>query len=279
MAVRERSAAALILGLILILSPGVGSGELSYFDDFPYALSNFVTGGWQGPFGDGTGGTIAVTSDGMGVLLDGTVNALAYAIRTSPQMTDVNLTVVFAIQNRDMTVSDQFSLLLAWRNSTYPSQSSCPPCLSPTPQTGIVVNFNIGRGTVRVSEVTNSVATEVAVGPSGLTAGPEYEARVEYANGNLSVYLGSMRELVVAGLQKPAGPVGFMTYRMDVAVDSLRFEFPQPTSQVPENPSIPPQILEPTAWLIALVAGVAGGGTVAIASMIVEWARQARRPK
>lgn len=227
----------LLSGILLVGLPISAAGQGFYVDDFPRALSGYVTGGWQGPFGDGTGGTIAPTGDGMGIFLDGTVNALAYAIRRSPEITDVNLTVEFAILSRDMTEADQFSLLLAWKNSSYPGQSSCPPCLGPTPLSGIVVNFNLGRGKVRVSEVTNSVTTEVALASSALTAGGAHEARVDYSRGTLSAYLDTVRELVVTNLTKPAGMVGFMAYRVDVAVDNLRFDVPQSAPDGSGNPS------------------------------------------
>ena len=169
------------------------------------------------------------------------------------------------MMNRDMSVADQFSLLLAWKNSSYPGQSSCPPCLGPTPQSGIVVNFNIGRESVRVSEVTNSVTTEVAVASSALTVGGAHEARVDYSRGTVSVYLDTVRELVVTNLTKPAGVVGFMAYRVDVAVDSLRFDVPQSASDGSGNPSASPV----SPWIIAVIAGAAGGAAVALAMGIV----------
>jgi len=268
MGVSLRIILPLLAGILLVGLPITGESQRFYFDDFPVALPNYVTGGWQGPFGDGTGGTIGPTGDQMGVLLDGTVNALSYAIRRSVEVTDVNLTVDFAIQNRDMTVADQFSLLLAWKSSTYPGQSSCPPCSGPTPQSGVVVNFNIGRASVRVTEITNSVGTEVAQAPSALSAGGANEARVEYSQGTLSIYLNGVRELLVAGLQKPAGTLGFMTYRMDVAVDSLRFELPE-TAPGAGNPSAS----LPSPWILGLVAGVAGGGVVGLSFAIMSWAK------
>ena len=273
MLVRLKPAFPLVLAVLILVPPISTASPSLYFDDFPVAIANYVTGGWHGPFGDGTGGTITPTGDQMGVFLDGTVNALAYAIRRSPDVTDVNLTVDFALLNRDMTPADQFSLLLAWRNSTYPGQASCPPCSGPTPQSGIVVNFNIGRGSVRVTEVTNSVGTEVAVANSTISAGAEHEARAEYARGNLSVFLDSVRELVVTNLEKPSGVVGFMTYRVDANVDSLRFELPQST---PGGSGNAPGV-SPSVWIVALVAGVAGGAVVFLATTIPAWTKR-RRP-
>jgi len=211
----------------------------------------------------------------MGVILDGTYNALTYAIRQSPEVTDVNLTIDFVVLSRDMTEADQFSLLLAWKNSTYPGQSSCPPCSSPTPQSGIVVNFNVGRGSVRVSDVANSVGTEVAQAPSALSVGGAHEARVEYSHGTLSVYLDAVQELVVPNLQKPAGVIGFMAYRVDVAVDSVRFELLQSApdgSGTPWASSILP-------WIIALIAGVGGGAAVLLGSRLASRVKYRRDRK
>src|SRR6266581_1329263 len=269
----DRLAPILLAVVILSVLPAPAAGQDFHFDDFPRALANYVTGGWQGPFGDGTGGTIGSNGDGTGIILDGTVNALAYAIRRSPVMIDVNLTVDFSALNRDMTQADQFSLLLAWNNSNYPGQSSCPPCSSPTPESGIVVNFNIGRGTVRVSEVTNFVATEIAVASSALAVGPANEALVRYANRNLSIDLNGVKELAVPNINKPAGVIGFMAYRMGVVVDSLIFELPERSPAGSLVSPVPPFPI----WLIALVAGIAGGGVVSLGTLTAGWLRKHRK--
>ena len=256
---RSRIVLVLLSGFLVLGLATSAAGYSLYVDDFPLALPRYITGGWRGPFGDGTGGTTQPTSDQTGIFMDGTYNALAYAIRRSSEMTDVNLTVDFAILGRDMTEADQFSLLLAWRNSSYPEPSSCSPCTGPTPESGIVVNFNIGRSSVRVSEVTNFTTTEVTLAPSALTAGRAHEARVDFSHGTVSVYLDSVRELTVDNLTKPAGTVGFIAYRVDVAVDSVRFDVPQSaTASLSASPISP--------WIIAILAGVTGAALVAVGS-------------
>ncbi len=64
-------------------------------DNFPQALSNYRTGGWQGPFRDGSGGTVTPTSDA--IYMDGTTNAMAFGVRQSPQVLDFELTMKFTI--------------------------------------------------------------------------------------------------------------------------------------------------------------------------------------
>src|SRR5437764_14691537 len=115
------SCALLLLGFTLVR---VASAS-TYADDFPAALSSYTYGGWQGPFGDGTAGRLFPTADGTGIYMDATYNGYVWALRSSPEFSDADMTVRFVLPTRDNTEADWFGLWMLAHNPTTPPSGSC----------------------------------------------------------------------------------------------------------------------------------------------------------
>ena len=213
----------LVVGLcaLLVFAASPTASAKPKVDDFPRALDHYVIGGWQGPYGDGTGGSVTPALDGNGVFLDGTVDALAYAIRGGPQFRDVSIRVNLSVVNHDAVEAEQFSFLLRWRDPVFTDQSTCPPCLDPLGSSGVVVNFNLGRNALRVTEVTDFHGVELVQVPMSYPASGSHEARMDYVGDSLNVFIDGVLALSMNGLNDSSGWVGFMAYRVDVVVYSL----------------------------------------------------------
>jgi len=131
----------LLLGFTLVR---VASAS-TYADDFPAALSNYVYGGWQGPFGDGTAGRLFPTADSTGIYMDATYNGYVWALRSSPEFSDADMTVRFVLPNRDNTEADWFGLWMLAHNPTTPPGGSCTTvCPFIVPESGLWLLFRVG---------------------------------------------------------------------------------------------------------------------------------------
>lgn len=212
-----------VVALLVVVAAVTGNvvGGKPKVDVFPEAISRYVTGGWQGPYGDGTGGTVTPAPDGTGVYLDGTYNALAYAIRKGALFSDVSVKVNLSVVKWDSVDAEQFSFLLRWRDPVLTGQSSCPPCLDPLVSSGVVVNFNLGRNALRVTQVTDYVGVELIQVPLSYPGSGAHEVQMDYLGDSLTVYVDGVSLLSMTNLGNPQGQVGFMAYRVDVIVYSV----------------------------------------------------------
>lgn len=241
----------LLVGLALpMLAAPVAAAEV-YVDDFPSALSNYTTGGWQGPFGDGTlGGTVVAGPDNWTVYMDATYNALAYAFRRTPDMYDFSVTVDFVVPTRDFTPGDQLAFDLRWKNPTYPDPAPCNVCTFPTAESGIHVDFFLGEGRVFVSELGEN---ETVSRPFSLAIGRAHEARIELSGTVGRVYLDGTQLLVATNLTSPPGLFGIQAYREDVILDKIRIDLIRTSPSGSSNPLL---LTQPFALLVLLFAAV-----------------------
>jgi len=215
----------LLFGLAVI--PAAKATAIS--DIFPPALSNYVYGGWQGPFGDGTAGRLFPTADGSGIYADATYNGLVWALRSSPEFSSIDMTMHFSIPNRDFTPADTFNILLLLHTPTTPA--STPPgtncdgtCSFVTALSGIIVNYRIGLSQLLI---TNSIGTTLSqVSLPIVSMNQPHDARALYVPGSLSVYLDGVLLVSLQTTNIPPGQVGFETYRTDLIVNSIALVSP-----------------------------------------------------
>ena len=206
----------ILLGLTLV---PVASAT-TYLDDFPAALSNYVYGGWQGPYGDGTAGRLFPTGDGTGIYMDATYNGYVWALRSSPEFTDADMTMQFVLPNRDYTTADSFRLLMLFHNPTTPPDGSCIDCSLVVPESGLSLNFRMGSNVLGVARYAGGEVVSSTIVPLPPVALNEpHEARAVYDEGSLIVYLDSVQLLSWSAPDVPAGQVGFDVYRVDMIVD------------------------------------------------------------
>ena len=208
----------LLLGFTLVR---VASAS-TYADDFPAALSNYVYGGWQGPFGDGTAGRLFPTADSTGIYMDATYNGYVWALRSSPEFSDADMTVRFVLPNRDNTEADWFGLWMLAHNPTTPPGGSCTTvCPFIVPESGLWLLFRVGFNQLVVTRFAGGVAVSSTTVPLPLVAlNQPHDARAVYHNGSLIVYLDSVQLLNWPAPDVPAGQVGFEVYRTDMIVDA-----------------------------------------------------------
>lgn len=236
---------ALVAGLLLISSLVIigstsspAQANVLITDDFPQALANYATGGWQGPYGDGTGGTVVPTADGQAIYLDGTYNSWAWAMRQSPEVKDLDLSINLSVVNRDNTVADGFMVMLRFSKPNQPT--AC--CDYVSAQSGLRLYFRIGSGILAVVDDVNytqmwSTATKANL---SFSTGQPHTVRVVYQGTSLWVYLDSLLVVNLQTKDYPAGLVGFGAYRVDMTVDSLSLE--ANASAPPSQVFIPDQV-------------------------------------
>jgi PKD repeat protein len=208
----------LLLGFTLVR---VASAS-TYADDFPAALSNYVYGGWQGPFGDGTAGRLFPTADSTGIYMDATYNGYVWALRSSPEFSDADMTMRFVLPNRDNTEADWFGLWMLAHNPITPPGGSCTTvCPFVVPESGLWLQFRVGFNQLVVTRFAGGVAASSTTVPLPLVAlNQPHDARAIYQGGSLIVYLDSVQLLNWPAPDVPAGQVGFEVYRTDMIVDA-----------------------------------------------------------
>src|SRR2546425_1412800 len=216
----------IVFGLIIIPA----ARATAFSDIFPAALSNYTYGGWQGPFGEGTAGSLFPTADGTGISADATYNGLVWALRSSPEFATVDMSMRFSIPNRDFTFADYFALLLLLHSPTTPP--STPPgtncdgtCSFVSAQSGFKLLYRIGFNQLIITNGPGNITLSQVPLPAVAVNQP-HEARAVYTPGNLSVYLdgGLLASLQTANV--PAGQVGLETYRTDLIVNSITLVSP-----------------------------------------------------
>src|SRR6266571_3984917 len=256
---RVHATTALIVGIALVVVSTPVAAPVSIIDDFPGALSNYRTGGWQWPYNDGTGaGTVTAGRDNRTAYMDATYNAMAYAIRQTPEVYDFTVTVDFVIPTRDYTPGDQFVLYLRWRNPTYPDQLACPACVFSTADSGIIVDFFLGEQRLILIDIANGVSFNRSDRSFGLTIGIPHEARVELAGPVARVSVDgteSSRATNLTNAQR--GLIGIVAYREDVILDRVQIE----VAQAAGVPSEPPFYTGLSFMLLVLVGIPAAIGT------------------
>ncbi len=171
------------------IAPSLGPSDK---DDFPRARANYTVGGWE-PSGYSGGGTVTNTTDGKAILLDGTTNAMAYAFRAVPNTRNFRFDMNFTLPAKDGTVSDDFAVDLRHLNPSLPaSNSACTTCTFPSAQSGIRLDFNVGRNTVYMYRVANNLTVTPAWWsgplPSISTTSP-HQLTVTYIEDSVLVYL------------------------------------------------------------------------------------------
>jgi len=244
-------------------------------DDFPSALPNYRTGGWQGPYNDGTGGSVTPTNDNRGIYMDATYNGFAYAFRQALEFSDFDLAMEFVIPTRDYTPADGLVLFLRWHNTTYPDQSTCPDCAFPSADSGFLVSFHLGEGRVFVMDASG---IELATRPFLLSIGGlPHEARVNMSHGVAAVYVHGAKVIEAAVPDSAAGPIGIQAYRVDVIVDVVRINVGESALNPTKNPETSPAILpEPYSIAISLSSFVIVFWVAAFG--ILRWLRRSQRP-
>ena len=221
-------ASILLIGLIVIPA----AKATTIFDVFPGALPNYVYGGWQGPFGDGTAGRLFATADGTGIYADATYNGLVWALRSSPEFPSIDMTMHFSIPNRDSTVADYFALLVLFHTPTTPP--STPPgtncdgtCSYVTALSGFKIFYRMGFGQLIVANsMANATLAQVSL--PAISMNQPHDARALYVPGSLSIYLDGVLLVSLQTDRVEPGQVGFETYRTDLIVNSISLTTPQP---------------------------------------------------
>ena len=208
----------LLLGFTLVR---VASAS-TYADDFPAALSNYGYGGWQGPFGDGTAGRLFPTADSTGIYMDATYNGYVWALRSSPEFSNADMTMRFVLPNRDNTEADWFGLWMLAHNPTTPPSGSCTTvCPFVVPESGLWLQFRVGFNQLVVTRFAGGVTASSTTVPLPLVAlNQPHDVRAIYQGGSLIVYLDSVQLLNWPAPDVPAGQVGFEVYRTDMIVDA-----------------------------------------------------------
>ena len=272
-----RMAPFLAVLLVLTTIPVPAAAESTYVDDFPQGLSNYRTGGWQWPFNDGTGaGNVTAGPDNWTVYFDATYNALAYAIRQTPEMYDFTVTTDFVIPTRDSTPGDQLFFYLRWNDTTYPDQSGCPNCSFPMPHSGILVDFFLGEGRLFLAEVGHAQTTGRVF---ELTVGRAHSVAVQLSGETGRVYVDGAQVLEATNLTSPSGLFGITAYRVDLIVDQVRIDVIHTTAgpALPSTPSSgPPGISLASPWIVAPAAFFVG---VAAAFFAQGFFRRMRRDR
>lgn len=214
-----RFVACCVLATVFLAQAGLVLAQTRTFDDFPEALSNYLTGGWQGPFGDGTGGTIFPTADGQAIYMDGTVNALAFAYRMSPEFSDFEATMRFVIAKRDSTEADRLFFHLRWNDPVFPTCCNFGHAAS-----GIWLDVNVGRNSLRVfAEEDYQTGSTLTAVPVNLFVGVPYEIRISYVGDRLMTFIDSVQVLDFRTRENPAGLFAFHASRLDLIVDWIAF--------------------------------------------------------
>ena len=213
---------AISLILLLSLTPVRVAGASTFADDFPAALSNYAYGGWQGPFGDGTAGRLFPTADGTGIYMDATYNGYVWALRSSPEFSDADMTVRFVLPTRDNTEADWFGLWMLAHNPITPPGGNCVSnCPFVVPESGLWLQFRVGFNQLVVTRYAGGVSVSSTTVPLPLVAlNQPHDARAVYQGGTLIVTLDGVELLNWPAPNVPAGQVGFEVYRTDMIVDA-----------------------------------------------------------
>lgn len=206
---------------MLLLAPGPTA---TYIDFFPQDMNSYQTGGWRDTVnGDGSGGTVQASFDGASITLDGTINALAYAMRNAPVARDFEMSVDFAIVTQQMSPEDRLSFLLRFSDPVFPT--AC--CFGGSGQvhaaSGLRLEFNVGRGTVTPYRERNGAQGAALAPPTPFSIGfgQPHRMVISYRSGVLTV---TQDGLPVGTWRTPnlaPGRVGLEAYRLDVTVSDL----------------------------------------------------------
>ncbi len=206
---------------MLLVAPGPSA---TYIDLFPQDMNSYQTGGWHDTVnGDGTGGTVQAGLDGTSILLDGTINALAYAVRNAPDARDFEMSVDFTIVKQQMSPEDRLSFLLRFKDPTFPT--GC--CFGGSGQvhatSGLRLEFNVGRGTVTPYRERNGAQGSALAPPTPVSIGfgQPHRMVISYLGGVLTV---TQDGLPVGNWRTPnfsPGRVGLEIYRLDLTVSGL----------------------------------------------------------
>lgn len=207
---------AFALGCTAFSAPVVA--QPTYVDDFPAALSLYRTGGWQWPFSDGTGGTVTPTADNASIYLDGTYNAMAYAIRKEPEFWDFSFEMNFTVAARDGTPGDQLVIFLRWNNTVFPDPVNFT---YPSADGGVLFDFFYGEGRLFARDANG---TQLATRAYDLSMGGQHMARFDLAGGLARVSVDGVGAMELPFASGPSGLVGVMAYRVDVLLDTIRIE-------------------------------------------------------
>lgn len=208
----------------LLLQMTMPAPAFSVVDLFPQDMNSYQTGGWRdAASGDGTGGTVTASLDGTSMYMDGTINALAYAVRGFPDAHDFDMTIDFTIVKQQMTPDDSLVVLLRYADPTFPA--GC--CFGDTGEvlaaSGLRLDFDLGRGTVTPYREKNygpSVAL-APLTPYALGFGQPHEMTISFVAGNLAV---DVDGVPVGRWRTPnlrAGRVGLEVYRIDMTVSRI----------------------------------------------------------
>jgi len=208
-------------GPMLLLAPGPSA---SYIDFFPQDLNSYQIGGWRDAVnGDGTGGTVQAGLDSSSILLDGTLNALAYALRNAPVAHDFEMSIDFAIVNQQMSPEDRLTFLLRFKDPILPAACCFGGSGQVHASSGLRLELNLGRGTITPFREKNG-AQGPALAPPTLVSigfGQPHRMVISYRGGVLT----ATQDGVPAGSWRtpnlPAGRVGLEVYRLDLAVSDL----------------------------------------------------------
>ncbi len=270
----------LIVGIALVAVSAPAAAPTSYVDDFPEALSNYRTGGWQWPYSDGTrAGTVTAGPDTWTVYMDATYNAVAYAFRQTPAMYDFNVTLNFVVPTRDYTPGDQIFIALRWTNATYPKQSECPACALPTADSGILVDFFLGEERVFVAEIGEN---ESATTSFHLSIGRPHQAHVELAGDTVRAYLDGTQIIEATDLTSPPGLFGLFAYREDIILDKIDLDVVRTTAPLSTPPTqgglgLPIGISLSSPWVVAPIAFFLGVATMLVASKVFPRAQRVKK--
>ncbi len=184
-----------------------------FMDDLPSALDEYAVGGWSSA-GDPSAGTAVAIRGGL--YLDGTPSALAFALRNSPTVANLVLSIDLLAVVRDGTEADAFVLLLRWKDGTFP-----PCCEIPSASSGIYLTFNVGRGLLVAFAADSHAFVELGSVPLAFSLGEPHIIDVYYVGGRLVVAVDGVTTLGMRTPREPEGQVGFEVYRMDLLVSSM----------------------------------------------------------
>ncbi len=213
--------------IVLALVPIAKGAPSTYSDNLPGVLSNYVYGGWQGPFGFGGAGNLSPNPGSSGIYMKATYNGYVWALRSSPEFSSIDMTMRFTLATRDNTGADSFAIDLLYHAPTTPAGGLCSGsgefmCRFVTAQSGLKVYYRVGANLLYITHFDNGVESILSqVSAPDVTVGVPHDARAVYAAGGLTFSLDGVTIVNIATPIVPAGQVGFDVYRMDMIMNTV----------------------------------------------------------
>ncbi len=218
----NRASRWLVFSAFLFLVPAPALASVELYDDFTAgAVTNYATGGWQGPHDDSNSGGTVISAPYYWLAVDGTTNALAYAMRNWPSMDDVQIFILFYYSARDGMAEDSISFLLRFAQPALPG--ACPA--ETHAASGLRVRFRLGPGVMEVWEENSyqSLPTGLSL-PVPLAVNSYHSIKLVLQGQSLSVYRSGVYQGTLTVPAVPAGRFGFEVRGADLQINYVQLD-------------------------------------------------------